>query len=419
MPRRFAVLTAFVAALALANERLAAVEPTAHRPDGRLLIDAQDGHLDQLTLLDAVLLASGIHNEPLQSEIRAAISGYIERLANTLDAIPHDDQRIVAIHDFLHEEVLVGSYQADCTQIARAIRDGDYNCVSATVLFQMLCQSQGIACRAVATPTHVFSRVEAGGQLIDVQTTCPSWFRLTEAQRRAFERQQIPPQDGQAREIGELELLAKIYYNRGVAHLAAARFAEAEQEFRLSLQLDPLDQAAQENLLAALNNWALALSDQAEFEQAARLLERGRAVNPDYGPLRANDLHIHQRWAQALCELGRYAEAAQILSQGAARQPDAPLFREGPVTIYRLWMRKLVDQADYEGAVRLAEQAERRFASTGAAPDALTWIAEAAEQCLAAGQSDAAGRLIAAALETRPASPRLLSMQSRLTAARP
>src|SRR5690606_27981556 len=108
---------------------------------------------------------------------------------------------------------------------------------------------------------------------------------------------------GQAREIGELELLAKIDYNRGVAHLAAARFPEAEQEFRLSLQLDPLDQAAQENLLAALNNWALALSDQAEFEQAARLLERGRAVNPDYGPLRANDLHIHQRWAQALCEL--------------------------------------------------------------------------------------------------------------------
>src|SRR5690606_18216377 len=145
----------------------------------------------------------------------------------------------------------------------------------------------------------------------------------------------------------------KIYYNRGVAHLAAARFAEAEREFRLRLQLDPLAQAAQENLLAALNTWALARTDQAEFEQAARLLDRGRAANPDYGPLRAIDLHIHQSWAQALCELGRYAEAAQILSQGAARQPDAPLFREGPVTIYRLWMRNLVDQADYEGAVRL------------------------------------------------------------------
>jgi tetratricopeptide (TPR) repeat protein len=376
--------------------------------EARLLADAADGRLDEVSFLDAVLIANGIRARSLSDELRQRFQGYVERLRSELAEIREPRQRCEAIHQWLHRHVLIGRYQADCTQISRALRHGDYNCVSATLLFQLLCQACEVPTVAVATPTHVYARLVLGPARMDVQTTCPDWFRMSSDQRRRFpqtsERFAVSPEraggnrsswgKGDIREISDIQLLAKVYYNRGVRHLDARRFGAAEHEFRTSLLLDAEDRSAQENLLATLNNWALQLAEQEDYAEAAAVLNRGFSECPDYAPFQANDLHIHQKWALLLCRRAHYGEALQILEAGQQRRPEVPLYRDGPHAVRRLWMKELVERRDYAGAWRIALGRGRDGAGPFPGRSDLESLVDLARQLAASGRRVDALRLL-------------------------
>jgi hypothetical protein len=328
----------------------------------QMLADAADGRLDEVTLADATWLANAVYDGRQREQLQVRLDQLTTQLRADVDSAVPSRHRVVAVYDWMHARVLTGQYQADCTQLARTLQEGHYNCVSATVLFHVLCRAVDLHPVAVATPTHVYSRVYVGREKIDVQTTCPQWFRLTDEQQRRH----LPPgatAEGQEqpRELGDIELLAKVYYNRGVRWLEAQRFEEAETAFRCSLRLDPQDRTAHENLLAALNNWALDCCDQGEFARAAELLRRGWQIDAQYSAFRANDLHIHQRWAQNLCQRGDYRGALDLLEQGRQRQPDAPLFRDGPVAVYRMWVAALAERGEVHNGLQILAEAQRRY----------------------------------------------------------
>jgi tetratricopeptide (TPR) repeat protein len=302
-----------------------------------LLADASDGRWDRFRLLDAALIAEGCTDSQTLQACRYKLQAVIDKLSGTRPpAALIDGQLPEALRytfDTLHTELLRGRYRANATAVSTALIDGDYNCVSATVLFHCLCEAQGIPVTALVSNTHVYCRVRMGQGAWDVQTTCAEWFRLSPAEQQAA----IPATVAGAREVNPVQLIAKIYYNRGVAYLESADYAHADRAFRLAVTLDRQDTAATENLLATWNNWALQLCQQGKYAQAAALLEQGRRYREDYPPLLANQLHVTQRWAQALCREGKYGEAIALLHANRHLQPDAPLFVEGPRIIYRLW----------------------------------------------------------------------------------
>ena len=90
-----------------------------------------------------------------------------------------------------------------------------------------------------------------------------------------------------------------IYYNRGVDAVYHGRYAEAVAANRKALLLDPNNATARGNLLAAVNNWSLALADAGRFNEAQRLLAAGRRYAPDHLPFVHNATHIQRMQTQA------------------------------------------------------------------------------------------------------------------------
>jgi tetratricopeptide (TPR) repeat protein len=323
----------------------------------RLLVDLDDGCLDQFPLFDAALIASGVTTEE-------GLDYYEQRLAQICEILAVDPQaspaeRSAEVLAFLHQWILTGSYSTHCTELDRTLEDGHYNCVSATILYMHLCMRVGLEPRAMATAEHVYCRF-ADGIDSDVETTFSDWFSQP-ISARALLRASRTAAAGPARRISSVQLVAKVYYNIGVTRLEKGDFRAAVEALRLSIRLDPQDRSARENLLAALNNWALRESDAGRYDRATELLNQVGQLDPDYGPSLANDLHVHQKWALHLCQAGEFREALELLDHCYARRPDAELYDLGRFAVCSLWAQSLLCHGQQDRAWEVFAEARRRY----------------------------------------------------------
>ena len=362
---------------ALAVETTASTPPKATE-QAALLADAVDGRLDRFSLFEAALLAGADHD-------RQALDRYERRLEEiareyktcrpTGEPLSSSELRAAEARGllrFLHQRVFT-EYDAACSDVARTLDGGAYNCVSSTVLFLVLSRRAGLDAAPVALPGHVRCRLP-GGEPIEVETTCADWFDVVArypdpADRSALVSRVSGHPAGPQRVLTDVQLLGKIYYNRGVALLERRAYHRALAASRLGWQLDSADSAARENLLSAMNNAALQSADAGQFDRAAELLLECYRLAPDLAPLAANDLHVHQRFISHLCETGRFAEALDVLASGRRRRPDAALFDDGRHAVYRAWIGYLDGKGD----------ADRLRAVTTAAEDCRLQDAPATE----------------------------------------
>jgi len=336
----------------------------AATPEQSLLADAADGKLEQFSLLDAAVIAGGIHKQTEIVDARRRLEALWLEVGNPLIERLAVKDRPRAIFAALHRLVLTGKYRPDCTEVQTTLTSGDYNCVTATVLYLELCRRHGVEGAAMAIPAHVYCRLE--GQVEqDVQTTCKEWFdvkagKATSAAAQSLAKQ-IASGDVQPRHLTDVQLLGKVYYNRGVTQLEAHDYAAALALLKISLVLDSSDEPARNNLLAAYNNWALALCDAGDFAAAADKLAAGRAIDAKYGPLQTNDLYVHQKWVLDHCQRGRYSQAIEILEKGYERRPDADLFDGGRFAVYGMWARTLLEGNRLREALAVLDSARRRY----------------------------------------------------------
>lgn len=381
-----------------------------------LITDATDGQLDAFSLVDAALIASGVTDrlevQNWSSRLTERSAGLAPQLAD-LEAL--DQPR--AIFDFLHVQLLTGKYSSKCNRLDKTLADGDYNCVSATLLYLQLCRQAGLSAVAVAAPAHVFTRFPSCQ--LDVETTFPRWFEVAAAERRAdaeSRRARYPATASSApREMNDIQLLGKVYFNRGVGLLADGQFAAAVTCLHLAGKLDPDDPTAEVNLLAALNNWALAQGDAGDFEQATRLVEYGLSIDPQYPQLLSNDLHLHQQWALGLCKQSRHSEALAVLERGRRRRADAELFDTGRFAVYRRWVESLLLAEKVDEAFAVLTQARRQHPERAeiVAYEAAA-LQSAAAELARQGRADVAARIIQRGLQLQPDSQLLQATQRRL-----
>ncbi|MFW5692677.1 MAG: transglutaminase family protein [Thermoguttaceae bacterium] len=270
-----------------------------------LFADAADGKLEQHSLLVATLVASGVESPEVLDHYQRQIEEYAAELKQSGALTGSGREDTEAVFNFLHRRILLGGYRIDCTDLRTALDEGRYNCVSASVLFQCLAERCGLTVRGLEMPGHAMSRVYLAEEVLDVETTCAAWFRLMDDPKRQAQsvRETLGTtpagRDVSAREISSVGLVAMVYYNRGVDLLAKGRYAEAALANAKALVLDPGNQTARGNLLATVNNWAIALGQSGRLAEAVGLLEAGLTFAPHYEPFTLNLAHVqYQRQKQ-------------------------------------------------------------------------------------------------------------------------
>ncbi len=268
--------------------------------DQQLLADAADGKFDNDSLIAAALMASGRPHAD-QERLLQRYEVWIESLASQEPPLPRDaDAKMAAIFARLHRDILTGDYCATCSDVGVTLETGDFNCLTATILFISAARQHGLGVAALATEGHVFC--EAGGDSPRrIETTCARWFELDDSHTGgacSSHAHPRPAANSFARPLTDVQLIAKVYYNRGVAHFRASQFEQGLALTRISLQLDPDDNIARGNILAGLNNWALDLCRRGEHARAVELIEEVRRLDANYPTLEENTAHIYRCWAK-------------------------------------------------------------------------------------------------------------------------
>jgi tetratricopeptide (TPR) repeat protein len=174
------------------------------------------------------------------------------------------------------------TYRSDASDVAEVLAAGEYNCVSASVLFVELAKRHGLNAYAVQLPEHVRCEVLIDGVAMPIETTSlnPSAGKFTRKRTRP---------------LGDVTLIATLYYNRGVAAFDQGDLPTAIELNQQAIALDPECRPAKENLLAAINNRVVELMKaNAKFE-ALKLLEHGLGIEPGYRPFQVNRAYLLQR----------------------------------------------------------------------------------------------------------------------------
>ena len=319
--------------------------PPLNPLEQRLFADAADGRLDDFSPLDAALVASGIDDagDLQRYEKKAAALAERLRTAETLAESPRE--RAETVFDFMHRRVLSGGYELKHTDLRRVLDSGQYNCVSATVLYNYLAGRLGLDCRALQMPGHAMSRLLLPDGSLDVETTCPRWFQVKDSPERATAAVSrtigaaASADRSKARVVTPIQLAAMIYYNRGVDLLAENRFAEALAADAKALRLDPANRTARGNLLATVNNWSIELGNEEKYAEAVKLLRQGLALDPHFKAFVQNYIHLHRQWVSRLCREGRFAEAYEILSSAAADLPGVEYFGRARDEVSERWAK--------------------------------------------------------------------------------
>lgn len=289
-----------------------------------LLDDAADGSWNEHTLFEAALVASSVVDAATLDEHRHLLTGFAAELRATRIQEIDERQRAEQVLRFLHRRVLTASYQLNATELTRVLRTGEFNCVSATLLYICLAREAGLAVSAIEFPNHTRGHLHTAAGLVEVETTSADGFKLDNRPSTATAGQdeqdeQRTEQDRRA--VNDVELIAMIYYNRGVDALRDHRYREAVTLNTIALTLDPAKAAAEGNLLAALNNLAVELCNSRDFEQAQAVIDRGLAIDPEHRPFHENRVFVYHRWLETLVAQREYAPAGAILLKARAQAP--------------------------------------------------------------------------------------------------
>lgn len=281
----------------------------------QVLDDLADGDLDNHSLFSAAIILSGADRDSHVDSFEDQLDHFTRQALYRIDASNSRD-RAHKLLDFLHDQLLIGQYDAGCSDVRELFANGKYNCVTATIVYlaiaRRLDSDWADSLAPVALPGHVRCQLSWEAEKVVIETTSPTWPSETMEMHEG-----LTP-----RRLSDVQLLAKLVYNRGLQQMETKEYESALVSTELSWQLDKEHEAARENVVAIINNWALALCGQRQFDQAIELLEQGQSLAPGFDTLRRNQLHVYLRWASSERNAEKHQVAASVLREAQDKFPD-------------------------------------------------------------------------------------------------
>lgn len=257
--------------------------------------DISDGYLDDFSKIEAAFLLSGTTQDSLPH--------YLEWYNNLLSKIkefnlefnePAETARIV--FTYLHSQWLK-TYAKESTTLIDIVDKKEYNCVSATILYNLICEDLTINTEAFETPTHVYTIFNDYGHKIIIENTNDMGFNIMSNLRaysnylvRYYPEQQVLKigldrlyyhENSKGRPINNTELLGLLAYNR-------AYFAREQHDFKSAYDFVLLAQLFNEDSRSNYNfeiglyyDWGNELYKKQNFRDAFEVFADGYYRYPE------------------------------------------------------------------------------------------------------------------------------------------
>lgn len=351
----------------------------------KLFADAQDGQLDDYSMIDAAFVASGLPDgEALalyRKKYKSLLSG-ARRLANREAT---DYARAKAVFKYLHKKTL-RTYGLHSVDMVGLFSRGDYNCVSATVLFNALLEDINLESWGVLVPSHAYSIVLIDGREVEVETTSPNGFdpaRTDEAYRQLLKQygldgalydaaggkrktsSLIREVEGKKQPVGNLTMVAVIYSNLAAARVRDGDLEGALANFVKASALSDENPHFQRSRDALLNNLVVDLVEAGSYLRAAAAASAARRIpGLDQNILQklvSLQAHATTKRAMELGDLGRHQEAVAVYDQALVELPGQEMLLHNRKARYVNWGIALTSTRQFREAATVLLAALARY----------------------------------------------------------
>ena len=262
----------------------------------RLFDDIRDHSLDDFTHIQASFILSGA-NDP--DTLQQYLQWYNDLVA-TIKGFHFDQFDRVSsankIFNYLRATQLK-EYRLESTTLVNIMREKKYNCVSSTILYNLICAEFGWGTEAFETPTHVYTIFPNFGQNIMVENTHPMGFNI----------------------LGNLQAysiyLSQFYPENRILKIGLDRLHAHEQSKGRRI--------TNTELLGLLTyNLAYFARQKNEFEKAYNLVLVAQDFNRDSRSNINFEIGLYYAWGQQCFKDKRFHDAFKIFADGYYRYPD-------------------------------------------------------------------------------------------------
>ena len=139
--------------------------------------DISDGYLDDYSKIETAFILSGVtHPDSMQLYL-----DWYDQVLNKIKSFSFDVNDPMGsaqtVFIYLHNSWLE-EYALESTTLADIARSKEYNCVAATILYNLICEEMQWTCEAFETPTHVYTILKNFRQKMIVENTNHMGFNI-------------------------------------------------------------------------------------------------------------------------------------------------------------------------------------------------------------------------------------------------
>jgi hypothetical protein len=382
--RRASLLLAVMLSCASRQETGASVESSQDLGETQIGDDLEDAvrreDFSELDITDAALIASGFESRASLRGARARFEGLVGPVLEQLRSVQDPRERARLLLGALHQKGgLFGEYDARATTLAEILDRRRYNCVSASVVYNILALRLALDVSAQLLPTHARTMLQLGEtpskQPLVVETTSPEGFDPDTRLQAAILAQvggtladggrALVPDRGSI--VSTLVLIGTVYVNRASIAQEGGDFEGAErlfargEAFASTPEMRRILRDQRAALLSQLGADDVISEDPERLERAYRTLKAAVALDPKEPQIRAavfqNLRASAERMIHRVAQTGKEDALLELAGEAASTGMD-PSERSGLRAFALSEVARLrIEKSNFDGAVEAIELA--------------------------------------------------------------
>ena len=292
--------------------------------------DITDGYLDDYSKIEAAFILSGVTDPDSMADYLNWYDELVTKIKSFTFNYNDPVSAAQTVFMYLHSAWLK-TYAKESTTLADIVRDKEYNCVAATILYNLICEDLGWSCKAFETPTHVYTIFENFGRNLIVENTSSMGFNIMKNLKEysKYLAQYYPQsevlkigleklyyhENSNGREITNTELLGLLAYNR--AYLAKEK-KDYKQAYDFVLLAQEFNRDSRSNInfeIGLYYAWGGQLYNKNKFTEAFAVFADGYYRYPENEGLKKNTQAafynaLHTNWGKK-----DWPESARLINE--------------------------------------------------------------------------------------------------------